>query len=198
VSTEAFLSLVALAFATLWTPGPNNILLASSGASFGFRRSVPHMLGIIIGFPLMVLGVGFFLGQVFQSGTVLRDIIRWAGALLMLWIAWKIASAGGLSTGNGRARPMRFHEAAAFQWVNPKAWAMIVAVTSQFVTGENSATVIPFIALVFATISLSSTTTWVGFGTAMTRWLKTQGRLVWFNRAMAALILASVAMLFFE
>ncbi len=196
MAADAFLSLIVLAFATLWSPGPNNIMLASSGATFGLRRTVPHMLGIIIGFPFMILAVGFFLGQVFQSSTILREIVRWFGAALMLWIAWKIATAGGLSIGKGRARPLRFHEAAAFQWINPKGWAMIIAVTSQFVNGENAATVIPLIALVFATIAMSSSILWAGFGTAMTRWLRTPGRLIWFNRTMAALIAASIAMLF--
>ncbi|MGR3343740.1 MAG: LysE family translocator [Paracoccaceae bacterium] len=198
MTNEAFLSLIILAFATLFTPGPNNIMLASSGATFGFRRTLPHMLGIIIGFPAMILGVGFFLGQVFENSAVLRDVIRWLGAALMLWIAWKIATAGGLSSAKGRARPMRLHEAAAFQWVNPKAWAMIIAVTSQFVTGDNGRVVIPLIALVFATLGLSSTTLWAGFGTAMTRWLKTPGRLKLFNRTMAALIAASIVILFLE
>ena len=198
MTNEAFLSLIVLAFATLFTPGPNNIMLASSGATFGFRRTLPHMLGIIIGFPAMILGVGFFLGQVFENSAILRDVIRWLGAALMLWIAWKIATAGGISSANGRARPMKLHEAAAFQWVNPKAWAMIIAVTSQFVTGDNGRVVIPLIALVFATIGLTSTTLWAGFGTAMTRWLKTPGRLTLFNRSMAALIAASIVILFLE
>jgi threonine/homoserine/homoserine lactone efflux protein len=198
MTDEAFLSLIALAIATLFTPGPNNIMLASSGATFGFRRTLPHMLGIIVGFPAMILAVGFFLGQVFENSAVLRDVIRWLGAGLMLWIAFKIATAGGLSSAKGSARPMKFHEAAAFQWVNPKAWAMIIAVTSQFVTGDNATQFIPLIALVFATLGLSSTTLWAGFGTAMTRWLKTPGRLKLFNRTMAALIAASIVLLFLE
>ena len=196
MSADAFLSLITLAIATLFTPGPNNVMVASSGATFGFRRTVPHMLGIIFGFPVMIMGVGFFLGQIFESYEILRQIIRGIGTVLMLWIAWKIAFAGGISLANGKARPLNFYESAAFQWVNPKAWAMIIAVISQFVTGDNARVVIPIIALVYLLIGSISASFWTGFGTAMTRWLSSPGRLVWFNRIMALLIIASVATLF--
>ncbi len=198
MSAEALLSLVMLAFATTWTPGPNNVMLASSGATFGMRRTAPHILGIVFGLPVMIIGVGFFLGQIFESSATVREVIRWLGVAIMLWIAWKILSAGGMSSAKGGARPMRFHEAAAFQWVNPKAWAMVIAVTSQFVTGDNAYTTIPIIALVFSAVGLTSATGWAGFGTAMTRWLKTPGRLAWFNRTMALLIALSVLFLFLE
>lgn len=196
--TETLLSLFTLVIATLFTPGPNNVMLASSGASFGFRRTMPHMAGIIFGFPAMVMGVGFLLGQVFESSAILRDVIRWLGAGLMLWIAWRLATAGSISSAKGRARPLRFYESAAFQWVNPKAWAMIIAVTSQFVTGDNANQIIPIITLVFFLFGLLSTTLWAGFGAAMTHWLGSPGRLVWFNRTMALMIVASVVILFLE
>ncbi len=198
MNTETLLSLITLAFATSLSPGPNNVMLASSGATFGFRRTLPHMAGVMFGFPVMVLGVGFLLGQLFETSAVLRETLKWFGAGLMLWIAWKIATAGAISSLKGAARPMKIHEAAAFQWINPKAWAMIIAVTSQFVTGDNGGTVIPIIAAVFLMTGLTSTSLWAGFGTAMTRWLKTPGRLAWFNRIMALLIATSVTVLFLE
>ncbi|MEE9427010.1 MAG: LysE family translocator [Paracoccaceae bacterium] len=196
MTSDALLSLITLAFATLFTPGPNNVMLASSGATFGFRRTLPHMAGIMFGFPAMILGVGFFMGEVFESSEALREVIRWFGAALMLWIAWKLATAGGISAANGTARPMRLYESAAFQWVNPKAWAMIIAVTSQFVTADNASAVIPTITLVFFLLGLTSTILWAGFGAALTHWLKSPVRLAWFNRTMALLIVASVAVLF--
>jgi len=114
----------------------------------------------------------------------------------MLWIAWNIATSGGISSAKGTPRPMRFIEIVAFQWVNPKAWAMVIAVTSQFVSGDNGGGVIPGIALVFLVLSLGSCVTWAGFGTAMTHWLKSPLRLAWYNRTMALLIAASVGFLF--
>lgn len=198
MTQETFLSLIAIAVATLFTPGPNNAMLASSGATFGFRRTIPHMAGIMIGFPVMILAVGLVFGQVFESSALLREFVRWLGAGLMLWIAWKIATSGGVSSADGTARPLRFHESAAFQWINPKAWAMIIAVTSQFVTAGNAATMVPIITLVFFLIGLGSSAFWTGLGAAMTNWLKTPGRLKLFNRTMAALIAASIVVLFLE
>ena len=198
MNTETFISLIALAVATLFTPGPNNVMVASSGANFGFRRTVPHMAGIVFGFPVMILLVGFFLGQVFETSALLRTAVGWLGAALMLWIAWNIATSGGISSAKGAARPMRFYEIAAFQWVNPKAWAMVIAVTSQFVTDDNGRTVIPIITLVFFTMGLFSAATWAGFGVAMTHWLNSPGRLTWYNRTMGLLIVASVVLLFLD
>ena len=195
---ETFLSLIVLATVTTWTPGPNNAMVASSGANFGLRRSLPHIMGIAFGFPLMIFVVGLFLGQLFEASAILREVIRWFGAGLMLWLAWKIATSGGLSSASGTPRPMRFYEAAAFQWVNPKAWAMSIAVTSQFITVETAMTVIPIISGVYIAAALVGTTAWAGFGTTMARWLTTPGRLVWFNRVMALLIAACVAILFLD
>ncbi len=193
---EALLSLFVLALAASTTPGPNNVMLASSGANFGFRKTFPHMAGIVLGFPLMILGVGFFLGQLFEASPVLRDVLRWLGIAMLLWMAWKIGTSGGISASDGRARPLRIYEAAAFQWVNPKGWAMVLALTAQFVTGDNTSVVVPIIAMVFAVTGSISTTLWAGFGTAMGQWLNSPVRLIWFNRSMAVLIVASIAVLF--
>jgi threonine/homoserine/homoserine lactone efflux protein len=111
--TETLLALVSLAIGTLFTPGPNNAMLAGSGASFGFRRSLPHLLGVAIGFPAMLLVVGLALGALFQASGVLREAMRWGGAALLLWMAWKIARSGAAAGKAGRPRPMTFAEAAA-------------------------------------------------------------------------------------
>lgn len=116
MSYDALLTLCVLAAASTWTPGPNNALLASSGANFGLRRTVPHALG----FTVMVLIVGLFLGSAFQHSALLRMILHYGGAALLLYVAWKIAFHGGLVRADGNRRPLRFHEAAAFQWINPK------------------------------------------------------------------------------
>ena len=195
---EAFLSLVVLAVVTTWTPGPNNAMVASSGANFGLRRTMPHILGIALGFPLMILIVGLFLGQLFATSPTLQVAVRWFGAAIMIWLAWKIAIAGGISSARGEPRPFRFTEAAAFQWVNPKAWAMSIAVTSQFITTANAITVIPIISAVYIVAAMTGTVSWAAFGTTMQRWLTTPVRMVWFNRIMALLIAACVALLFLE
>lgn len=195
MTIDTFLSLLGLALAASGTPGPNNALLASSGANFGLRRTLPHMTGVALGFPIMIFIVGLFLGQLFQSSVVLRETLRWGGAAVMLWLAWKIATAGGISGSKGRPRPFTFVEAAAFQWINPKGWTMAVAITAQFISPARPVMTATVVALVFVVVSVLSTFTWAAAGRAMAGWLTTAGRLRWFNGSMAALMAASVLLL---
>ena len=196
--SETLIALVTLAFTAAWTPGPNNALVATSGANFGFLRSLPHVLGITLGFPLMIFIVGLFLGELFQQAPILREILRWGGAALLLYIAWKIAFSGGLGSKEGRGRPFTFVEAAAFQWVNPKGWAMAIAVTSQFVTPENPIKTALMVSAVFTLAGLTSASSWALAGRALTRWINTDNRLRWFNITMAVLIAATVVLLFLD
>lgn len=192
MTAETLPALLALAVATLYTPGPNNTMLATSGAHFGFRRTIPHLLGVAIGFPLMLLIVGLMLGELFQSSVVLREGLRWGGAALLLWMAWKIAQAGGLHSGTGAAHPMSFLQAAAFQWINPKAWTMAVAATSQFIRPEAPFATAALVAGSFCALGLGSSATWTYAGQAIARWLTTDRRLKLFNLVMAGLIVLSV------
>jgi len=96
------------------TPGPNNVMLASSGLNFGFRRSVPHLLGVNLGFTLMIFLVGVGLGSVFQQTPVLYTVLKYAGAAYLLYLAWKIANSGPLDEGEARGKPFTFLQAAAF------------------------------------------------------------------------------------
>lgn len=189
---ETFTALAALAIATLFTPGPNNAMLASSGANFGFGRTVPHLLGVALGFPLMLLIVGLALGGLFQTSAVLRETLRWGGAVLLLWIAWKIAVSGGIGSVSRESRPMRFLHAVAFQWINPKAWSMAVAATSQFIKPESAGLTATLVATTFMSLGLLSATTWTYAGQAIARWLTSDRHLKVFNIVMAGLIVASV------
>lgn len=192
---ESFLLLVSLAAGTLFTPGPNNAMLATSGAAFGFRHTLPHMLGVALGFPAMVLIVGLALGGIFQASIALQEGLRWGGAALLVWIAWKIATSGKVSTGGGPARPMTFPAAAAFQWINPKAWVMAVAATSQFVTGPDPWLAAIIVAVTFLGGGLMSSAVWVLAGQAISRFLTSHLRRRAFNLTMAALIVLSVVQL---
>jgi threonine/homoserine/homoserine lactone efflux protein len=189
---DTFPALLALAVATLFTPGPNNAMLAASGANFGLRQTVPHLLGVALGFPFMLLIVGLALGGIFQASALLREGLRWGGAALLLWIAWKIARSGGIGSKAEGAHPMRFHQAVAFQWVNPKAWSMAVAATSQFVLPETPLITAAAVAATFMMLGLSSSATWTYAGQAIARWLTTARRLRAFNLVMAGLIALSV------
>lgn len=192
---ETFTALVTLAIGTLFTPGPNNAMLATSGASFGFRRTLPHMLGVALGFPIMLLVVGLILGGIFQTSAILREGLRWGGAALLLWIAWKVAQSGGLSLKGAAARPMTFPSAAAFQWINPKAWSMAVAATSQFVAGAQPVVAAIVVTATFLCLGLMSSATWVMAGQAIARFLTSAAKRRAFNLTMAALIALSVVQL---
>ena len=192
---DSFLALLTLAVTAAFTPGPNNALVANSGARFGLRRTLPHVLGIGLGFPLMIFVVGFFLGELFQQSAALRATLRWGGAAILLWLAWKVASSGGIGSVSGGPRPFTFVEAAAFQWINPKAWTMAVAITSQFVTAAAPLASAGTVAVTFVAVGLTSAGSWAAAGTAMTRWLTTEGRMRWFNRAMGGLIALCVLLL---
>lgn len=183
---ETLTALIGLALAAAWTPGPNNVLVANSGATFGLRATLPHMAGITIGYPLMIFIVGLGLGQVFQASALLRAVLQYGGAALMLWVAWNIARASELGQGRARTRPFTFLEAAGFQWINPKGWAMAIAITAQFITAETPLANAIVIALVFIGAGLSSSFAWTASGRALQHWLEVPGRLVWFNRTMAA------------
>ncbi|SFC78152.1 LysE family translocator [Tropicimonas isoalkanivorans] len=198
MSPDAFITLVPLATVAAWTPGPNNALVASSGATFGLRRTWPHVLGIGLGFPLMIFLVGFFFGGLFQTYPILREGLRWIGAAILLWLAWKIATSGGTSSAGGTPRPFTFWEAAAFQWINPKGWAFAVALTSQFVSPDAPLLSALAVSSVFLIVGLGSATTWAVLGQAITRWVNTEHRLRWFNMAMGAIIAGCVVLLFLD
>lgn len=189
---ETFPALIALAVATLFTPGPNNVMLAASGANFGVRRTVPHLLGVATGFPFMLLVVGLMLGGLFQASALLRETLRWGGATLLVWIAWRIATSAGIASRDGSARPMGYVQAVGFQWINPKAWSMAVAATSQFILPSAPVVTATVVAATFLTLGLGSAATWTCAGEAIARWLTTDLRLRVFNALMAALIVLSV------
>ena len=123
MTSELFAGLLVFATISAWTPGPSNALLLASGLAHGFRKSVPIVLGVALGFPIMVALVGFGLGRLFEAAPLLYAGLKYAGAAYMLWLAWKIATASP-STGEATSdsRPMTFLQAAAFQWINPKGW----------------------------------------------------------------------------
>jgi threonine/homoserine/homoserine lactone efflux protein len=192
MSVESLIALFTLAYAAAWTPGPNNMLLAASTVNFGLRRTVPHAMGIAIGFPIMVLLVGLFLGETFQQSPLLREILRWGGAALLLWIAWSIAISGGLPGGGQKTRPFTFIQAALFQWINPKGWVMATAITAQFVTVENPTETAAIVAAVFVTAAFTSAFGWAIAGQAIRRWLSSPLRIKIFNVSMGGLIALGV------
>lgn len=199
MATDLLFSLIGFAFAASVTPGPNNLMLMASGARFGFRRTLPHMLGVSIGFPVMVLAIGLGLGEVFRANPQLRDIMKWLSAAFLLYLAWRIAGAGGLRSSEARARPLTMIEAGLFQWANPKGWAVALSVIPIYASGRASALMeTGTIASVFFVVALVTCATWIWFGDAIARLISNPRRARLFNIAMAVLMFASVVPMLFE
>ncbi|MBL9049244.1 MAG: LysE family translocator [Tabrizicola sp.] len=188
---DLFLALLGFAFVTSVTPGPNNMMLLASGVNFGFRRTLPHMLGISVGHSVMVFLVGLGLAGVFKAWPPALMILKTVSVAYMLWLAWKIANAGSPGAGQAKPAPMTFLQAAAFQWVNPKAWAMALGAVSAYVSAP-SVWAYAAVAGVFALVNLPSITLWAGAGQGVRRWLEGPGRLRAFNWTMAVLLVLSL------
>lgn len=190
---EYLLALAGFAFATSATPGPNVLMVAASAAQVGFRRVVPHMLGITLGFPAMFLAIALGLGMPFEAYPWLHRAMQVAGGAWLLWLAWKIANAP--PPGEAEARPpLGFLGAAAFQWVNPKAWMIVLAALPAFTTpGQPILPQAVTVALVFALVSMPCLLFWAWLGRAARRLLGDGARLRAFNWSMAALLVLSLA-----
>lgn len=196
LSAETIFALVAFAAATAWSPGPNNFMLASSGATFGLRRTLPHILGVVIGFPVMLFAITLGLGELFRSEPTLRTFISWTGFAVMLGLAARMAiQASGAKTRARALKPLSFLTVALFQWVNPKAWAMSIGVAATYASGTTPWRDALIAALVFVLMGATSATSWAAAGTGLGRILGTGWRLMAFNLTMALLLALSAFVL---
>lgn len=177
---------------TTITPGPNNTMLLASGVNFGFRRTVPHILGISAGVVVLMLSVGFGLGEAFRHVPVLYTVLEAASVAYLLYLAWKIGSSRELKVRSGEHRPMRFHEAIAFQWVNPKAWMMVLTAATTIRLSADFGVNTMVMAALFYVIGLPCICVWAAFGTGVRRFLSNPLRLRAFNMAMALSLLVSM------
>ncbi|WP_400082495.1 LysE family translocator [Yoonia sp. R78084] len=190
---EILIALVGFAFASSVTPGPNNLMLMASGANYGLRRTLPHMLGISLGHAFMVAMVGIVLLQIFMTYPVLNIALKVLSATYMLWLAWKIANAVPPEAKEVTGKPFTFLQAAAFQWVNPKAWFMAITAISAYAPQDRGLIVgSVMVAVVFAAVNLPSVTVWAWMGVQVRRWLGTARRLRVFNVTMAVLLVVSL------
>lgn len=199
LSLDLLLGFALFALVTSITPGPNNTMLLASGVNFGFNRTIPPMLGISCGFFLLVVAVGFGLGAVFQAYPILYTVLRYVGAAYLLYLAWKIAHSGPVGdSAHGEAKPISYLGAAAFQWVNPKAWIMAIGAISTYTPMQGYFYNVVIIAAVFAIINLPSVGLWAACGTLLRNVLKDPRWLRVFNWGMAALLVISLYPLLLE
>lgn len=186
--------LMMFIFISSITPGPNNMMLAASGLNFGLRRTWPHLWGVNLGFALMVAVLGLGMGAVFARFPLLHLILKYLSAAYLLWLAWKIATALPQQEAAVQGRPLTFMQAALFQWVNPKAWAMGTGLISAYVpSGDGYWENLGIAVLLTFAINLPCIITWAAFGSVLRRWLHRPIFIRAFNWTMAVLLVVSLA-----
>lgn len=191
MTPEQMAAFALFALAASITPGPNNTMMMASGANFGLRRTAPHMAGVVLGFGFLVLCVGLGLGGLFTAFPVLQGVLWFVGTAYLMWLAWKIATAGGIGGGQA-ARPMRFLEVVAFQWVNPKAWTGAVGAISAYAPRENYFLGLAAISVIFLLVNIPVVLLWTGAGAGLRQALERPGALRVFNVSMALLLVSSL------
>ena len=193
-----FLTLSALpagmlfALVTSITPGPNNTMLLASGVNFGFRRTMPHLFGISIGVAILMLCVGFGLGEAFKRLLLLYTILEAASVAYLLYLAWRIGTSGEVKAHGAKPRPMTFIEAAAFQWVNPKAWMMVLTAATTVRLSADYGMNAAWMSVVFILIGFPCICLWAAFGLGLRRFLSNPRALRLFNVTMAVLLILSL------
>ncbi len=194
---QSFPALIVTSFPFLismgFTPGPNNILVASSGVNFGFRATIPHMLGVTLGFPLMLLIVGLGLARIFIALPALHALLKYLCIAYMLYLAWRIAAASAIDEARRTSKPLTFIQGAAVQWVNAKGWVVALSVATTYTVVDQTLPLqIAMLAAVCLVITMASVCCWTLFGALLRNFLQSDARRRWFNYSMAALLLASV------
>lgn len=193
MSIELFGALLLFALIASITPGPNNLMLMASGANYGFRKTMPHLLGVVLGFAVMVLLVGFGLMNLFAAFPLMYLLLKTASVIYLAYLAWKIATAAAPDADEQTdGKPLTFLQAAIFQWVNPKAWAMALTALSAYTPPSLPFVAVLFVSAAFLLTNVPSQLIWVMLGTQLRKWLSNSLKLRVFNAVIAALLLLSV------
>jgi threonine/homoserine/homoserine lactone efflux protein len=180
------------ALVTSITPGPNNTMLLASGVNFGLRRTVPHLLGISVGVAFLTILVGVGLAQAFARFAWMYAVLETASVAYLLYLAWKIATSSTVQVREGERRPMRFLEAAAFQWINPKAWMMVLTAATTIHLHASLSLNAALMAVVFIVVGFPCITIWAACGVSLRRFLGNPRWLRLFNWTMATLLVLSL------
>jgi len=192
MNIEILTALAAFAFVSSITPGPNNLMLMSSGANFGFKLTIPHMLGVSLGFVFMVCLVGAGLIQIFDIYPISYQILKGFSVLYLIYLAYKIATSKPIEDHKpNNTKPFSFLQAAIFQWVNPKAWTMALTAISVYSPSKSMESIL-LVGIVFGAINLPSVGVWTVLGQQLKRFLTSDTKLRMFNITMALLLIASL------
>ena len=189
---ETAFAVALFAIASTFTPGPNNIMLAASGANFGFARTIPHMAGVSLGFVVLLAAAGMGLGALMLAVPQIQTALKICGAGYLLWLAWKIAHAGAAGEGDSRARPLTYLQAAAFQWVNPKGVITAIGAIALYVRPDHARTDLGLLLAVFGLVTVGSVVAWSAFGVALAGLLRNPRQAQIFNICMALALVISI------
>lgn len=193
MNPEQYLPLFAFTMVMIGTPGPNNLMLMSAGANFGFRRSIPHILGISVGCQVLLFAIALGLGQLLEVYPQAALVLKVCGGAFLVYMAYQLARPRKSKLEvDKEIKPLTFIQAALFQWVNPKAWLMLVTVVSTFSNREHYLVSVLTMAIIFFLMGIPLISAWNIGGVALKGWLQQGQRLVRFNQAMAALLLISM------
>ncbi len=195
MTLEILIALAAFALVTSITPGPNNLMVMASGANFGIRRTLPHMAGVLLGFNFMLWMVGAGLISLLETIPASFIVLKVLSAAFLLYLAWKIANAAapaGADPTTVAGKPFTFFQAAAFQWVNPKAWVLSLAAVGAYASEAHPILSLAAVGLIFLAVGIPSVGTWLLLGTQLRRFLTNATRLRIFNWACAALLVATL------
>jgi threonine/homoserine/homoserine lactone efflux protein len=199
MSHSLLVAFVMFATVMFFTPGPNNIMLLSSGLTYGFRRTIPHVAGITLGFAFMVGAVGVGLGAVFIAYPILQTILKYAGAAYLVYLAWQIGMAEPSAPEQDNSRgPMTFWGAAMFQWVNAKGWVMVIGTITAYAAIAGFPWNIAIQVVICLILGVLSCSLWALFGTALRPVLTSPKAIRAFNIVMALLLLASLYPVFMD
>lgn len=192
MSLELLSAFIVFAAVMLFTPGPNNVMLMASGVNFGFLRTLPHMLGVSLGFALMVFLVGIGLGSLFQIYPLLYEVLKYASAAYLLYLAWMIATAAPRASDTGKGRPLTFLEGALFQWINAKGWVIAIGAVTTYAALTRFPFNVIVLSALFAFLGTLSAATWALCGSGLSRFLRSPRALRVFNVSMALLLVVSL------
>jgi threonine/homoserine/homoserine lactone efflux protein len=199
MANSLFYAFLAFMVVMYFTPGPNNIMLLASGLTYGFRRTIPHIAGIVIGFAFMVAAVGLGLGTVFLAYPILQTILKYAGAVYLVYLAAVIAMSGPTTPDGESGRgPMTFWGAAMFQWINAKGWVIVIGTITAYAAIAQFPVNIAIQTLISLLVGTVSTVVWALFGTALRPVLTSERLVRAFNVVMALLLLASLYPVFMD
>ncbi len=178
-----------------FTPGPNNLIALATGANFGYRRTLPHVFGVVLGFNVIYFLMGTGLGSLFKAFPLIKEILKWGSLTYLMYLAWKIATSsgiGGSAKPDANAKPITFFGSVAFQWINVKVWVAALTLVTAFTDPDAYWTSLAAGGTINLFIAFSSVSTWTLFGTFLKRFLEHPVRLRVFNVAMAVLLVISV------